>query len=422
MNKWHMIPFWLTSVLTVVTLTFSYRYFSGNNKKIFIKDWIIIIIISILMVKNNLRQDFFLKSSVLLLLNISLYYAIFRDTFFSLIHLSLYICIISVFTDFIFSILISGIVSDINYFNNNMFFTKIFFSIAICLIFYFICRLPIFKKIYNKMIFTIQNKKNFIIILYLIFGIIATLYSIYIFSGNNLSIYISILLLMIFIYYISSLYLKEMYINSLLKVKNSYLLDSQILFKRNMEDYRLLKHNLLNDIIFIKTLCSKEIQEIINEKMIKYEVMPDILSNINNIPEGLQGIIYLKSSIAKNLNINFYIDNLSNFDHKKLNNRLYIDLCEVLGILLDNAIEACTYTKAKVVYLNINEDKNNIFIEIINTFSNDINLDKIGNKYYSTKGQNNGLGLNYIYNLNKKIIVKKEIIHDLFKILILIKK
>ena len=87
-----------------------------------------------------------------------------------------------------------------------------------------------------------------------------------------MDIYILIILVFIFIYIISSLYFKENYRNNLLRVKNSKLIENQIIYKKCIEDYRIFRHNLLNDFLFIKTLCSNEAQEIINEKIAKYNL------------------------------------------------------------------------------------------------------------------------------------------------------
>ncbi|MDD4705840.1 MAG: GHKL domain-containing protein [Bacilli bacterium] len=422
MNNLYEIPFFLTSILTVLVLVFCYRHFSDNNKKIGLSQWIIIIIISFFIMQNNIRENMFLKSIIILLLNFSLYYAIFRESILKTIYLVLFICIISIFTDLVFSVLILNFVPDINYFNTHMQLDKTIFSIIVCFIFYFICRIPFLKKVAITLLIIIENKKNNLIILYLIFAIIATLYTIYISNHINNFMYVLSILIIVFIFITSSLYFKEKYKNSLLKIKNQNLIENQILFKRCMEDYRILRHNLLNDLIFIKSICTNETQEIINEKISKYDIMPKILYNLNTIPEGLQGIIYLKSSIARNSGVHFYIDNFSKFNYKSLSNKIYVDLCEIISISIDNAIEASINTKDKVIYLNLLEENNYLFIEIINTFCNDINIDEIGDMNYSTKKRNSGLGLYYIINLNRKIKIKNKIRDNLFIISIIIKK
>ncbi|MDO4376120.1 MAG: hypothetical protein Q4C33_02995, partial [bacterium] len=57
-----------------------------------------------------------------------------------------------------------------------------------------------------------------------------------------------------------------------------------------------------------------------------------------------------------------------------------------------------------------------------NTFSNFVDIDKLGEKNYSTKNRNTGLGLNYIQELNKNIEIKRIVSDNNFKTIISIKK
>lgn len=407
------IPLLLTTILISCVLVYCYRYFSGLDKKIGLFEWLIIIIFSIFIMLNNYTKSIITESIFNFVLYLSIFYLIFRENLLKTFHLSLYICVLILFIDLLFSILLEFHFVD---FKLVILSEKVFYSIIISFSFYFIYHLSLVKKLYIILMTFIENKKNHLLILYLIFGLLLILYNIYITIKVRMDIYILIILVFIFIYIISSLYFKENYRNNLLRVKNSKLIENQIIYKKCIEDYRIFRHNLLNDFLFIKTLCSNEAQEIINEKIAKYTALPDKLHNINKIPEGLQGIIYLKADVAKNYNINFYLDNLSAFDRKQLKSKTYIDLCDIMAIVLDNAIEASAKTEEKVVYINIIDDNKDISIEVINTFSNDINLEEIGNFNYSTKKRNSGLGLHYIINLNKKIKIKKEIINNLFKI------
>lgn len=421
MNFWYDFIFLLTAILTVCVLVFCYRYFSDSDQKIGFIQWLIIIIISFFILKNNLGSNFPIKTFIILMAYIALFYAIFRDSFFKLLNLCIFILLLTLFIELIYSILIIVCGCNIERLNTNLPFVKVFFSVSLCYGIYLIYRIPIFKKTYIRMQSLFECQKNNIIIFYLIFGVVVFLYIIYVLNDILGNVIFFIILIIMFIYFIVFLYFKEKYINSLLKTKNAYLLENQILFKKNMEDYRILKHNLLNDILFIKTLCLKKNQKIINEKMLKYDIIPDILVNVDSIPEGLQGLVYLKATVAKSYDINIYIDNFD-FKYDDLDRKVQIDLCEVLGIILDNAIEACNETTEKTIYLNMIDEKNHMFIDIINTFTNEINLEEIGNKNYSTKNRERGLGLNYINKLNKNIKIKKEIMHDLFKITIIIKK
>ena len=97
------------------------------------------------------------------------------------------------------------------------------------------------------------------------------------------------------------------------------------------------------------------------------------------------------------------------------NEKDYIDLCNILGILIDNAIDASILTKNKIIEININETKEYTDIKMLNTFVNSIDLNNIGKKNYSTKEYKSGIGLNYIKNVkNNNIKVNFSIINNLF--------
>ena len=81
----------------------------------------------------------------------------------------------------------------------------------------------------------------------------------------------------------------------------------------------------------------------------------------------------------------------------------------ILGILMDNAIEAASECDEKIINVTIRNDirQNRQLLIIENTYKNkDINLDKIYEKGFSTKPKNTGLGL---WEVNKIISQSKNI-------------
>ena len=82
-------------------------------------------------------------------------------------------------------------------------------------------------------------------------------------------------------------------------------------------------------------------------------------------------------------------------DLNKLNMKIY-EFTRVLGILLDNAIEAAKECEEKIINIEMRKDskRNRQLLIIENTFPNkDIDTEKIYEKNYSTKSGNSGLGL-----------------------------
>ena len=94
-------------------------------------------------------------------------------------------------------------------------------------------------------------------------------------------------------------------------------------------------------------------------------------------------------------------------DLKSLNIKTY-DLTRILGIILDNAIEASSKCDKKEVNITIRKDNkaNRQLFIIENTYINkDVNIDKIFEKGYSSKdddGTNHGLGLWEVRKILKK--------------------
>lgn len=90
-----------------------------------------------------------------------------------------------------------------------------------------------------------------------------------------------------------------------------------------------------------------------------------------------------------NMNINVFLD------LNKLNMKIY-EFTRVLGILLDNAIEAAKDCDEKIINIEIRKEskRNRQLLLIENTYSNkNVDTEKIFEKKYSTKEGNSGLGL-----------------------------
>lgn len=82
-------------------------------------------------------------------------------------------------------------------------------------------------------------------------------------------------------------------------------------------------------------------------------------------------------------------------DLNELNMKLY-EFARILGILMDNAIEAANDCQKKIINISFrkNDKKRIQLITIKNTFKNkNIDLNKIYEKNYSTKEKNTGIGL-----------------------------
>ncbi len=121
---------------------------------------------------------------------------------------------------------------------------------------------------------------------------------------------------------------------------------------------------------------------------------------INN--PGLYNLLTSKYLRAFNLKINMDFNILA--DINSFDIKIY-DFAKILGIFLDNAIEAAKECNEKIIHVILKKEANSNkqIIIIENTYSDkNINLSKIYEKGFSTKFNNTGLGL---WEVNK--IIKK---------------
>ena len=131
-----------------------------------------------------------------------------------------------------------------------------------------------------------------------------------------------------------------------------------------------------------------QIQKDINKVNTLGTLNPDSINN-----PAVFALISSKYNRALEENIEMNINSFLNYDN--LNMKIY-EFTRILGILLDNSIEAAKECEEKIINIEIRKDtkRNRQLLIVENTYTNkDVNTDKIYEKNYSTKPGNSGLGL-----------------------------
>ena len=165
------------------------------------------------------------------------------------------------------------------------------------------------------------------------------------------------------------------------------------------DDTRAFRHDFGNIVQAIGGYIDKDNMEGLK---IYYSQLFGDFQKLNNLsalsPEVINNpaicqIIYSKYDKAYKLGINFYIDAF--LDLNKLDMKIY-EFSRILGILLDNAIEAASECDKKVVHVELRKDlsKNRKLLIVENTYKNEnIDIERIFEKGFSSKAHNTGLGL-----------------------------
>ena len=302
---------------------------------------------------------------------------------------------------------------------NSLTFANMTLTILVQVIGYLLIANKRINILLKKLItFFIENKTQTNIV-YLIFITTAVINVINIKNfANNESIQLLFMLLIIFItLFVTIIRLK--YNEEVLKVSNKKLIDYNDKYGKFLDEYKIYKHNINHKLSAMKSFGNKKINALIDD-LLEEETSFSIRNNeIYNVPNGIKGIVAEK---LYNKNYNVIINNdIKNDPFDKLSAKAFHSLSESLGIVLDNAIEASEETKSPIIVMDLYEDKEFTYIKVGNNFCNEIDFDKLGEKYYSTKNRGSGLGL---FSIMRNSLVKEKIsiINDFYYIELQIKK
>lgn len=431
----------LESILSVIGVIFVIiGYFIAwsklLNKKINFKSWklyLSIIILTLLLIFNYNNMDKMLKvvfitvcSSVAIKINFK------ANTKVSLVT-ALYTQIINVIIELVYSIIImvffnvqSGIYSTL----------VIFFADLLVAVFeVLIVKLKFVKRIYQIIVNVINKlslKKFLIFILPLCFifnvYLVLTYYSnhsiLYIII-NNISIYLILIIVFILIK-------KE---NDYTKIYDKYntTVNSLKEYEDILDKYRVSNHENKNQLLTIRNMIvekDKKTAKYIDE-LVKKRIKDDekIMQEVSIIPAGgLRGLIYSKVLDMKEKNIEYELNISKEIRTVDLINNLndsdMLDICQIIGVYIDNAIEAVIDIKDKYINFDMYLENNYLVFEICNYYKGKIELEKLEEKGYTTKPDGHGFGLSLtkeIINNNKKLKNQKRLSKETFTQILKIK-
>ena len=374
------------------------------------------------------------KTSLMTIINVLFFTKAFKLNYKKSILMSTIYTIFFVICDFIEMYFVTKVIGISMEYCFNTFAGSIVSTIIVCILFLILT--VIFKNPIKKILeLEVDNNKK------IIFISILTLLSIIIFFyemgrefriNSNFWIYIFVIAVLVSVLLN---YIKQAIINN--KIQNDYdkLLEFMKTYEEEIENQRTLRHETKNEFLAIRSkICDKEkekaiidyIDEILGDT---YSVKNEKYAKFGYLPaNGVKGLCYFKTQKAEEQGISVSINISKKIQSSticNLNTKEQRDFAKILGVFIDNAIEASAESKDKELGIEAYSNLNNEFRMIIsNTYNNEIDEEKIGKENFTTKGKNRGHGLllvNQLVQKNNIFDTKREIKNNIYSQTIIVK-
>ena len=269
------------------------------------------------------------------------------------------------------------------------------------------------KLVLNNIINSFKNKNNIISTVIVILCLSIVVFVIYqnLYEGASLSYLILINLFFLGVYVFMIGFFVETSNNNHLMSKYDQLYEYSKTYEQELVKRSKRQHEYENQLVIIKSMIQGNDEDPVAyiDGLLKDEdKKTDIkwLSKLVNIPVGgLKGLLYFKLNemMSKKINVNLEVsESLSKKSLWKTYTDNPQDISRIIGVYLDNAIEAASIADTKEIEIQIYLDGKNIVFCLGNTYEGIIEESKLDLEGYSSKGNNRGYGLSLVKDLLSK--------------------
>lgn len=363
---------------------------------------------TILYILFNYIQVGEIKSIMNFIMNTILFLYVYKISVSKSIFMSFIHALLLLATEVICFIILIYLLKLDNSTISNVFAGSILSNVVVCT--FFIVLLVILRKPLQKL-FAYEISSNIKIAIFSTLSIICVWIFFYIgFSNleNNNALLISVFGMVVFLAILFSL-VKQKIDNNKITEKYDSLIEFMNSYEEKIDELRIQSHENKNQLLNIKSkIIDKDknkniieyIDSILNEKVQldkgKYSKLKYLPSN------GFKGMFYYKISKAEELGIKISINISAGIKKSVLHNMNaedYKQLCRIIGVYLDNAIEASAISNEKLLGIEIYLNNNDVEIIISNSYLGEVDIKNVNEKGYSTKGKSHGYGLSLVKNI-----------------------
>lgn len=397
------VVLYLFNLVSTYFMFLGYSFISKEKFKYNFKNIVFVIILAFLFLLNkkfNIVVSSVLTSIILLLLFSKI---IFKNNIRNTIVYALtYYLILSVY-DFIFSFFFYWLNAIIDPDLSQNYLIMGGFTLLITFLTSLFCKLKFVRKFSDLIINLSKNNYVNVLVISLIILFIVILSTKLSLEYDYEKFLFNLLLLSVFLFFIVFAFIKN-HLAQKEKQEKETLLEFISEYEKIIDENRINKHEMLNNLIILRSFEDKNTEEynkVLDDLIVTYDNNSDAcIKNISKLPTGLKGILYYKINDMrnKNINLNVNISKRVSSPLEKLPLDEYVILSRIIGIVMDNALEASIKSKEKFVMIEVFEQNDNVIIIIENSYNNKVNVNDLKKKNFSTKGKSRGLGL-YIANM-----------------------
>ena len=344
----------------------------------------------------------------ILFIIISLYFSIFKkdisnSVYYTIVYeLLVFICEIIILVVFvsIFKINISGY--------EKFQFSLLIFSICNCLMVYLLSKIKVLNKSIQKLNLIIsKNQKDWVYIII----IIILLSFLIVFNKNNLgsgiNYYINagmvIFIIASFVYVIYNKFQMQA-----IEDKYNESMEYVLRYEKIINEQGKKNHEYNNQLMVIKGYINKpeRLSEYLDEVIGEHKTGQNYtVKQLGFLPDGgVKGLLYHKLSKMEDNNIKYYLyvdQNLKDKDIESFDLKTYRDLTKLLGVFLDNAIDAALKSEEKEIEVELKDKDDCLLLTISNTYDKNTDINKVGKSGFTTKGVGHGFGLSIVKDIAK---------------------
>lgn len=338
----------------------------------------------------------------------ALYFSLFRknisDSVYYAVAYNIFAAIIEMFLSLIFVGLLKF---DMNIYEKFS-FSLLLFSILNCSSVYLISKIKLLNKSihkFNKIVS--QNNKDWIyIIICIILVILLITFNEYNLKSNvefYINIFITIFMFISIIYVVYNKIQKKAFEN-----KYNEVMEYVTRYEKIINEQGKKNHEYNNQLMVLKGYLDKPdrlkdyLELIIGEHKTGQNYT---VKQLGFLPDGgIKGLLYHKLSKMEEEGIKpyLYVDqSMQELSEDIFDIKTCQDITKILGVFIDNAIDASSKAEQKEVEIDFKVQKDCLIISVANTYDNKTDVNKIGKKGYSTKGAGHGFGLSIVKDISK---------------------